>query len=83
MIKYQLYCQICHYKHLFGDDEVKNLSLQKSSDIQGSIPKLNPLSKKIETQPIKKGKYKSKCPKCGRMIFVTRYNEPKQEDNPT
>lgn len=81
-IKYQLYCQYCHYKKLFGDEDVAGLSLQKSADVPAGIPKYNELSKKTEASQSKRGKYKGKCPKCGRVIFVLRYNEPKQDDKP-
>jgi DNA-directed RNA polymerase subunit M/transcription elongation factor TFIIS len=81
--KYQIYCQACHYRKIFGDEDVKDLSLQKSVDIQSNIPTLNPFTKKIETPKQKKGKSKIKCPKCGRITFIMRYNEPKQDDNPS
>ena len=79
--KYQLYCQFCHYRKIFGDEDINDLSLQKSVDVQAGIPILDPITKKTEPSEFKKGKYKSKCPKCGRVIFVTKYYEPKQEDN--
>lgn len=81
--KYQLYCQQCHYKRVFGDEDVPGLSLMKSADIQSGIPKYNELSKKTESMPNKRGKYKGKCPKCGRVIFVLRYNDPTQNDKPS
>jgi DNA-directed RNA polymerase subunit M/transcription elongation factor TFIIS len=76
---YQLYCQFCHYKKTFDGDDSKSLSLSKSSDIQAGIPRYDSENKAIEQPPMKRGKPKSKCPNCGRMIFVTRYNEPKQD----
>jgi|APGre2960657373_1045057.scaffolds.fasta_scaffold01317_6 hypothetical protein len=79
---YQLYCQFCHYKKIFDGNESNSLSLSKSSDIQIGIPKYDFEKKSIEPPPMRRGKPKSKCPNCGRMIFVTRYNEPKQ-DNPS
>lgn len=81
--KYQLYCQFCHYKKVFGNNEIQSLSLSKSADIQAGIPKLDQSKKNIEMPPVIRGKSKSKCPNCGRMIFVTRYHEPKQDDNPS
>ena len=53
----------------------------KSVDFQSGIPKYNPLTKKTESSPDKKGKSKIKCPKCGRIIFITRYNEPEQDSD--
>lgn len=81
--KYQLYCQHCHYKKIFSDDDVQSLSLSKSADFQSRIPKWNELSKKTESSPNKRGRYKGKCPKCGRVIFVQRYHEPTQDDKPS
>ena len=83
MYKYQAYCQSCHYKKIFGDEDIDGLSLQKSNDIQAGIPRYNPLTKSTETPKYKKGKSKIKCPKCGHIIFIKRYHEPKQDDNPT
>lgn len=80
--KYLLYCQYCHYKRVFGDSDINSLSLQKSSEVQGGIPKYNEISKKTEVPPSKKGRYKGKCPTCGRKIFVQRYHEPGKNDQP-
>jgi len=79
--QYQAYCQMCHYKKLINDENIHELSIMKSVDFQSSIPKYNPLTKKTESSPEKKGKSKIKCPKCGRIIFITRYNEPDQDNN--
>ena len=81
--RYQAYCQVCHYKKLINDENIKELDIKKSVDFQSGIPKLNPLTKKIETPQHKKGKSKIKCPKCSRIIFITRYYDTTEEDNPT
>lgn len=81
--KYQIYCQICHYKRLLAEDDIKDLSVSKSSDIQAGIPKLNPLTKKTETPKSKLGKSKVKCPKCGRVVFIGKYKDTNETDNPS
>lgn len=81
--KYQIYCQICHYKKLVTDDDIKDLSISKSSDIQAGIPKQDPLTKKTETPKYKLGKSKVKCPNCGRVIFIAKYKDPNETNNPS
>lgn len=79
--KYQIYCQSCHYKKLINDENIKELDVKKSVDFQSGIPKLDPLTRKIEVPPPKKGKSKVKCPKCHRLIFITKYHDPTQESD--
>ena len=81
--KYQAYCQACHYKKLINDENIKDFSIKKSVDFQSGIPKYNPITKKIETPPPKKGKSKIKCPKCGRIIYITRYHDTTEKSDPS
>jgi len=80
--KYQAYCQVCHYKKLINDENIKELTILKSVDFQSGIPKLNPVTKKVELSTPKKGKSKIKCPKCGRIIFITKYHDTTEESDP-
>ena len=81
--KYLIYCQICACKRLVTDDDIKDLSISKSSDIQAGIPKQDPLTKKTEIPKNKLGKSKVKCPNCGRVIFIGKYKDTNETNNPS
>ena len=71
MIKqYQFFCDNCNYKRLTNGSDIQDLIPVKTSPVPGSIPYIDPLTKKTIYPPAKSQKKKFKCPKCGKIIIA-------------
>jgi ubiquitin C-terminal hydrolase len=76
---YRLYCEMCSFNRYTDGTDVTDLIPYKRCDVQTSVPKLDPISKKVTTKkPISLPK-QFKCPNCGRLITARKVVEPPKE----
>lgn len=66
---YQLYCEVCNWKHITHGDDVDSFYEYKTSPIQKNIPRLEK-GEVVESTFHNRAK-KIRCPSCGRMAKTT------------
>jgi predicted RNA-binding Zn-ribbon protein involved in translation (DUF1610 family) len=77
---YLLYCEICGFKRLTDGTDAKDLVEVKTSPMITNIPTLDTLTFKTIPAKFKKQKKRFKCPKCGRVVFPRKLDEPKSNN---
>jgi predicted RNA-binding Zn-ribbon protein involved in translation (DUF1610 family) len=78
---YQLYCQICHWKKITDGSDISELTEAKASQIQKEIPKIDKRTNETILSKYKKRKKRFKCPKCGRLVFPKKIDDPQGDLN--
>ncbi len=73
---YQLYCDGCHWKRITDGSDVDDLVEVKRSPIPGGIPKIDPVTKKLNTPKEHKLPKRFKCPGCGRLVIPRKIDDP-------
>lgn len=77
---YRIYCEICGYNRWSDGTDLDDMIPCKRSPIMTSIPRIDPITKKVTTKlPMPLPKL-FKCPKCGRGVRPKQYPLPKAED---
>lgn len=74
MRTYIVYCEPCGFKKIVQDPQNTGLRESGTTTIQGRIPML--VDGKTQTYDPVKLMPKFKCPDCGRMILLKKYNVP-------
>lgn len=74
---YLLFCEFCSYKRLTDGTDAKDLTEVKTAPMMTSVPVLDTLTNKTIPAKFKSQKKRFKCPKCGRLIFPRKLDEPK------
>jgi DNA-directed RNA polymerase subunit RPC12/RpoP len=82
MKTYLIYCEPCGFKKIVEDPDNVGLFKHATSNVQGRIPMLNKKTKKTETFDFVSSMPKYKCPQCGRVVTLKKYNVPKIEPKP-
>ncbi len=77
--RYRLYCQHCHYNRYTDGTDVQDLVEIPQPKIQGNIPYLDPVEKKMVVPEFKSRPKKFRCPDCGRMITPKKLEETPNE----
>ena len=67
---FQLYCDNCHWKLITNGDDLKSLYEVKSSKLQSSIPKYDPIAKKTIESTFANQRRKFRCPGCGHLVLL-------------
>lgn len=74
----QLYCDHCHWKQIFNNDQLKELNEVKTSAIPSNIPKWDITSQKTILSDAVKQKRKFKCPSCGFIVIPRLVSDPQK-----
>ena len=80
---YQLYCQICNWKKITDGEAVRELTEVKTSPTQREIPKFDKEKKKTILSKDKARRKRFKCPKCGRVVFPKKIDDPQADIDAT
>jgi len=78
---YRLYCENCSYNRITDGTDIDDLFEYKRSKIATSIPKIDPITKKVITKDPKALPKQFRCPKCGRLITPKKIPDPPKEEN--
>lgn len=77
---YIIYCEPCGYKKPVPDPLNVGLVPYQKCSVQGRLPVYNKETKKTDTFDFVETMPKYKCPQCGRVVTLKKFNVPKTPD---
>lgn len=76
---YSLYCELCGYKKRYDDKNIEGLVEYKSATIPGGFPVFD--GKEIKTKKGLAPTKKYKCPGCGRVVTLRKFDDEPNKPN--